>query len=150
MTFTETVELHGHIIDSYALPHVDPSGEWLGYVGVSPDITERKHAEAALRQSVQARDEFLGKGVDLVVRFHLRHEVRVAPVGDVVDAADVRMCDLPSQPYLGMQLLEELGIFREMRREELQSDGLTELQIIGAIDVEDVLGRLFSTFCVGK
>jgi PAS domain S-box-containing protein len=38
-------------VESYALPHVSAMGEFLGYVGVSPDITERKNAEEALRAS---------------------------------------------------------------------------------------------------
>ncbi|WP_051470070.1 PAS domain S-box protein [Fischerella sp. PCC 9605] len=38
-------------LESYALPRFSASGEFLGYVGSSPDITEIKYAEAALRQS---------------------------------------------------------------------------------------------------
>src|SRR3984957_4515948 len=36
---------------TYAEPRFSPSGEFLGYVGISPDITERKQAEQALRSS---------------------------------------------------------------------------------------------------
>jgi PAS domain S-box-containing protein len=46
-------------MESLGLPQVSAAGEFLGYVGVSPDITERKRAEESLRQSVLARDEFL-------------------------------------------------------------------------------------------
>ena len=35
---------------SYATPRFSPSGEFLGHVGLSPDITERKQAEEALRE----------------------------------------------------------------------------------------------------
>jgi PAS domain S-box-containing protein len=38
-------------IASYAEPRFSPSGEFLGHVGLSPDITERKQAEDALRYS---------------------------------------------------------------------------------------------------
>ncbi len=38
-------------VASYAQPRFSPSGEFLGHVGLSPDITERKQAEDALRQS---------------------------------------------------------------------------------------------------
>ncbi len=38
-------------IASYAEPRFAPSGEFLGHVGLSPDITERKQAEEALRSS---------------------------------------------------------------------------------------------------
>jgi PAS domain S-box-containing protein len=35
----------------YAEPRLSPSGEFLGHVGLSPDITERKRAEQALQSS---------------------------------------------------------------------------------------------------
>lgn len=38
-------------LDSYALPRFSPAGEFMGYIGTSPDITEIKEAEEALRQS---------------------------------------------------------------------------------------------------
>jgi two-component system sensor histidine kinase/response regulator len=36
---------------SHAEPRLSPGGEYLGHVGLSPDITERKRAEEALRES---------------------------------------------------------------------------------------------------
>jgi PAS domain S-box-containing protein len=38
-------------VESYAEPRLSPGGEYLGHVGLSPDITERKIAEQALRTS---------------------------------------------------------------------------------------------------
>jgi PAS domain S-box-containing protein len=38
-------------IASYAEPRFSPAGEFLGHVGLSPDITERKRAEDSLRRS---------------------------------------------------------------------------------------------------
>ena len=35
----------------YAAPRLSPGGEYLGHVGLSSDITERKQAEQALRSS---------------------------------------------------------------------------------------------------
>ena len=37
--------------DSYGEPRWSPNGEFLGHVGLSPDITERRQAEEALRAS---------------------------------------------------------------------------------------------------
>ena len=37
-------------VASYAEPRISPEGEFLGHVGLSPDITERKEAEQALQQ----------------------------------------------------------------------------------------------------
>ena len=38
-------------VSSYAEARFSPTGEFLGHVGLSPDITERKHADEALRGS---------------------------------------------------------------------------------------------------
>ncbi len=38
-------------VDSYAEPRFSPAGQFLGHVGLSPDITERKSAVEALRSS---------------------------------------------------------------------------------------------------
>ncbi len=43
---------------SYAEPRFSSDGEYLGHVGLSPDITERKRAEEALR-AVEARNHML-------------------------------------------------------------------------------------------
>jgi PAS domain S-box-containing protein len=43
--------------ESYALPRYTDAGEFLGYVGVSPDITNRKVAEEAVRTSEQRARE---------------------------------------------------------------------------------------------
>jgi len=40
-------------LESRAQPRLSASGEYLGMVGSSPDVTERKQAEAALRESQQ-------------------------------------------------------------------------------------------------
>ena len=39
------------LIGSYATPRLSPGGEYLGHVGLSADITERRQAEQALRSS---------------------------------------------------------------------------------------------------
>ena len=38
-------------VASYAEPRFSPGGEFLGHVGLSPDITERKRTEQALQTS---------------------------------------------------------------------------------------------------
>ncbi len=38
-------------VESFGVPRLSPTGEYLGHAGSSPDITERKQAEAALRRS---------------------------------------------------------------------------------------------------
>jgi PAS domain S-box-containing protein len=60
-------------ISSYAAPRFSPSGEFLGFVGSSPDVTPLKRAEESLRDADRRKDEFLAI---------LAHELRgpLAPV----------------------------------------------------------------------
>jgi PAS domain S-box-containing protein len=53
-------------IASYAEPRFSPSGEFLGHVGISPDITERKQAEQALKSS-EAKFRQLAESIREVV-----------------------------------------------------------------------------------
>ncbi|MEP7207480.1 MAG: ATP-binding protein [Casimicrobiaceae bacterium] len=54
-------------IDSHALPLIDDQGNFLGHVGISPDITEGVAHEEALRDSDRRKDEFIAT---------LSHELR--------------------------------------------------------------------------
>ena len=54
---------------------------------------------------------------------------------DVVDAADVRVGDLPGEADLGVEPGEEPRVGRDRFRKELQGDGLAELQVVGAVDL---------------
>ena len=54
---------------------------------------------------------------------------------DVVDAAHVRVRDLPRHPHFGVELRQARGIAIDVGRQELQRDRLAELQIVGAIDL---------------
>ena len=71
-------------IESWGRPRFSPSGEFLGFVGTSADITERKRAErkvreseVALREADRKKDEFLAV---------LAHELRnpLAPIRNAV------------------------------------------------------------------
>jgi PAS domain S-box-containing protein len=46
-------------VASYAAPRFSDQGEYLGHVGSSPEITERKAAEEALRDADRRKNEFL-------------------------------------------------------------------------------------------
>jgi signal transduction histidine kinase/CheY-like chemotaxis protein len=60
-------------IEAHATPRIGPRGELLGYVGVSPDVTELLQAQDALRAADQRKDQFLAM---------LAHELRnpLAPI----------------------------------------------------------------------
>ena len=65
---------------SYAEPRFSPGGEFLGHVGLSPDITERKRTEQAL-QSSEEKFRQLAENI---------HEVfwMMDPVADEITAAE--------------------------------------------------------------
>ncbi|MEC4886655.1 MAG: response regulator, partial [Scytonema sp. PMC 1070.18] len=68
-------------LESYALPRLSSSGEFLGYVGTSPDITEIKETEAVLEQSL-ARERIAREEAEVANRIKdeflavLSHELR--------------------------------------------------------------------------
>ncbi len=71
-------------IESYATPRLGPRGEFLGYVGVSLDVTDRVEAQEALREADQRKDRFLAT---------LAHELR-NPLAPIRSAAE--MLTLPN------------------------------------------------------
>ena len=66
-------------IESYATPRIGPRGEFLGYVGVSPDVTVQVEAQEALREADQRKDQFLAT---------LAHELR-NPLAPIRTAAEM-------------------------------------------------------------
>lgn len=60
-------------IESCATPRLGPHGQFLGYVGVSPDVTAVVEAQEALRQADERKDQFVAT---------LAHELRnpLAPI----------------------------------------------------------------------
>ena len=65
-------------IESYALPLFSDDGEYLGHIGTSLDITERKRVEEALAEADSRKDEFLAM---------LAHELRgpLAPIRNSIE-----------------------------------------------------------------
>jgi hypothetical protein len=62
-----------------------------------------------------------------------REKVLAAGFGDVVHAADVRMRHLPRQPDFLMEARQPVGAMRELLRQELERDRLSQLQIVRTI-----------------
>src|SRR4029079_6178337 len=54
---------------------------------------------------------------------------------NVVDAADVRMRHLPRPPYFRVEPLAAHYVIRERFRQEFERDRLSELQIVGTVDL---------------
>ena len=75
-------------IASHAEPRLSLSGEFLGHVGISPDITDRKQSEEALQRAKDAaeganrsKSEFLA---------NMSHEIRT-PMNGVIGLTDLAL-----------------------------------------------------------
>jgi len=88
-------------IDSSATPRIGPNGQFLGYVGVSPDVTALVDAQDALRQADQRKDQFLAT---------LAHELR-NPLAPIRVAAEMLTLTLDD---------EQLSWSREVIRRQVQ------------------------------
>ena len=88
-------------IESYATPRIGPNGQFLGYVGVSPDVTALVDAQDALRQADQRKDQFLAT---------LAHELR-NPLAPIRVAAEMLTLTLDD---------EQLSWSREVIRRQVQ------------------------------
>jgi hypothetical protein len=62
-----------------------------------------------------------------------REKVLAAGFADVVHATHVRMRDLPGEPNFLMEARQPLGAIGELLRQELERDGLSELQVFRSI-----------------
>jgi PAS domain S-box-containing protein len=75
-------------VASYAVPHFSAAGEFQGFVGSSPDITERKRAEQAQLEAARQKDDFIAV---------LAHELRnpLAPIRTAAGILRVRASNDP-------------------------------------------------------
>ena len=87
----------------------------------------RQPADAA-----QQRRQILA--VHVLHREEVRRAVRRRST-DVEDAADVRMRDAQRQADFVEEPLEPIRVALDVARQELQRDGLAELQVVGAVDL---------------
>jgi PAS domain S-box-containing protein len=77
-------------IESWGRPRFSGSGEFLGMVGTSADVTERRRMEHSLREADRRKDEFLAM---------LGHELR-NPLAAIAAAMEVFRRQLPADPAL--------------------------------------------------
>jgi hypothetical protein len=75
------------------------------------------------------------RGEVLAVDVFHREEVAPVDVADVVDAADVRVGDLPRDLDLVEKARAARPVGLDVARQELQRDALPELEIVGPIDL---------------
>ena len=104
-------------------------------------LVRRREARAELPRDLERLvrrqpPDALQKGREVLAVDVLHREVLLSVhLGDVVDAADVRVRDLPGDADLGVEAIEAILVLGQMPRQELERHGLTELQIVGAIDL---------------
>ena len=77
-------------IESWGRPRFSAAGEFLGMVGTSADVTERRRMEQALRDADRRKDEFLAM---------LGHELR-NPLAAIAAAMEIYRRVLPGDPAI--------------------------------------------------
>ena len=121
-------------------PSVDQHVGGLQIAMQNPAVVCRRETGAELTCELerlvrwQPADAPQQRGEILAVDVLHREEVLAAGFADVVDAAHVRMGDLPREPDFLVEAREPVGAMRDLVRQEFERDGLSELQVFGSID----------------
>lgn len=124
-------------IESWAHPRRGPGGEYLGFVGTSADVTVRKEAEAAMREDVRRKDEFVAT---------IAHELRnpLAPLQHVLDILTRADADAINAAELletmARQTRQIVRLVDDLLDVSRISRGQVELRMEN-VDVVEVLGR---------
>jgi tRNA modification GTPase len=157
----EEADLRLWVVDGFHVKHTVKleapiqSGDWL-------ILNKADIADAAALDAAEAR--WIGEGLS-VVRISARSEtgvadLRTALADHVVDAlsgaefpAATRLRHAErlteARSYLA-RALSEVGLEVELAAEDVRLAARALEKITGRVDPEDVLGRVFSTFCIGK
>ena len=75
-------------IASYAEPRLSPTGEFLGHVGISPDITDRKQSEKALQRAKDAAEAANRSKSEFLA--NMSHEIRT-PMNGVIGLTELAL-----------------------------------------------------------
>ena len=75
-------------IASHAEPRLSPSGEFLGHVGISPDITDRKQSEEALQKAKDAAEAANRSKSEFLA--NMSHEIRT-PMNGVIGLTELAL-----------------------------------------------------------
>ena len=72
-----------------------------------------------------------------ILAVHQLHRKKQLPVAfpDIVNAANIRVRYLPRHAHFGIELAPPTGALQPVRGQKLEGHALTELQVLGAIDL---------------
>jgi PAS domain S-box-containing protein len=131
-------ELHGVYFDSHIGPMRDTEGRVIGIVGVATDITERKRAEEALRESESAYQELADSIAD--VFFAMDQDLRYT----YWNKASESLTGIRAEDALGKSILEVFPDVPWMRRaEKVYREVLKTQQSQTFVNETDLKGRCY-------
>jgi len=142
-------------IESSAQPRLSAAGQFLGYVGSSPDITERRWAEMAIRESRELLQRIIDNAPaaifmkDLSGRFVLSNRRHAAALGCApeavigkTDADFARVAPRSAEYQANDRLVAESGSAMEFEEFAPGPDGSEHVYLAVKFAVRDAAGRV--------
>lgn len=132
--------------------HLDDSGDWgkLTASGVVWCVSSKSDVFGVVSDEVLALSSDTGAGVDELLGrlsdFATGHLAR----GELQIVTRERHTAELRNAVVALELCSSVSVAPEFRAEFLRSASDSLGRIVGAVDIEDVLDRLFAGFCIGK
>ncbi|MFH1196625.1 MAG: PAS domain S-box protein [bacterium] len=101
--FDDTIDVGGIIFDIFYTPYMNVKGEVIGLIGMAMDITKRKHAENALRESEERFRHLFTVSPDAIMIIDPHSTTANWPIVDCNDIACI-MCGYTREELIGQSV----------------------------------------------